>query len=299
MIRPGSPVPGTGHRSQEGQPRPGEDARQPTAAERVRTLLDGNASATLVIPGAEPEEPGTGAADFRVVAPSGDVFVLVPAGARAAVIAARALDDEVTAVMEITDVAPVAVPHRIRGRGWVAGWLTTAAGGERTAALGLLAERYPGGAPWRDGLPDLAPDPNWALLRLEVGEAYTDDLWGADHVEPDELAEAAADPLARHEAELLQHLAAAHQPQLRSLSSLLGERGAGCAVPPAPGGGSPEQGGAGWHAVTPLSLDRFGLRVRFRAGPACFDARFEFPEPVGDIAQLRRAMRQLFEAAGA
>ncbi len=296
MIRPGSPAPGTGHRDHEGPPRPEEEPTQPSAAERVRTLLASNASATLTIPGADQEEPGAWTLDFRVVAPSGDVYLLAVSGSPAARVAAHALDDDLTAVIELTDVAPVAVPHRIRGRGWVAGWLTTARGAERAMAIGLLAERYPA----LEALPGLRPgagtgedaDP---VLRLEVGEAFTDDLWGACHVEPEEFAEAVPDPLARHEAELLQHLAAAHEAQLRSLCTLLGQGPADCGMAwPAAGGRD-----VPWESVTPLGLDRFGLRVRFRAGAACFDARFEFPEPVRDLTQLRRAMRRLFEAAGA
>jgi hypothetical protein len=209
------------------------------------------------------------------VSTSGDVYLLLPAGSLAARAAVHARGDELTAVMEITDVAPVAVPHRIRGRGWVAGWLTAPVGPERAVALRLLAQRHPTGP---------VPGPHWTPLRLEVGEAYADDLWGAGHVEPGEFAAATADPLARHEAELLQHLAASHEAQLRSLCALVGA---------GPGPEAP----AAWRRVVPLGLDRFGLRVRFCAEGMCRDARFEFTEPVEDIARLRRAMRLLFEAA--
>ncbi|WP_420822029.1 DUF2470 domain-containing protein [Streptomyces avicenniae] len=208
------------------------------------------------------------------------MFLLVPADSPVARAAAHAQDDDVTAVMEITDVAPVSVPHRIRGRAWVAGWLTAVRDqDEHCAASRLLAERHPAGP---------APGADWALLRLEVGEAFADDLWGEAHVEPEEFAAAAADPLARHEAELLQHLAAAHTEQLRSLCALLedeGENDEGEATCPA------------WDSITPLSLDRFGLRVRLRSDASVWDARFDFPEPVGDITGLRRAMHHLFEAA--
>ncbi|MGP3969116.1 DUF2470 domain-containing protein [Streptomyces sp. 6N223] len=282
MIRPGSPVRQESQPRPEGPEDPADDAREPTAAERVRTLVESNASATLTIPGAGPgtgpgpqdqQESCHGVPESRAVAPSGDVYLLLPADAPAARAAAHARGDELTAVMEITDVAPVAVPHRIRGRAWVAGWLTALAGTERAAALRLLARRHPTGP---------VPGPHWTPLRLEVGEAYADDLWGADHVEPGDFAAAAADPLARHEAELLQHLAAAHEAQLRSLCALVGDGEDGCEA---------------WQRVVPLGLDRFGLRVRFCAEGLCRDARFEFPEPVADIAGLRRAMRLLFEGA--
>jgi hypothetical protein len=243
------------------------------AAERVRTLVESNASAVLAIPGTPGGEPGPSVPESRAVGRAGEVLMLVPAESPAGRAAAWAQDDELTAVMEITDVAPVAVPNRIRGRAWVAGWLTAVPAADRAAAGRLLAERHPAGP---------VPGPAWTLLRLEVGEGHTDDLWGTGHVEPEEFAAARPDPLARHEAELLQHLAAAHGDQLRSLCGLLGERGARCAA---------------GQEVVPLALDRFGLRVRFRADGTCFDARFDFPEPVADVTGLRRAMRHLFEAA--
>ncbi|KPC83626.1 hypothetical protein ADK82_07585 [Streptomyces sp. NRRL S-4] len=196
--------------------------------------------------------------DSRSMGPEGDVFLEFPADSPVVRAATRAQGDELTAVLEITDVAPVSVPHRIRGRARIAGWLTAVPG---------LAE------------------PGRMMLRLETGEASVDDLWGFEEVEPDAFRDAPADPLVAHEAELLQHLHAAHGEQMATLSALLGDRArCGCAE----------------HRLdaVPVALDRFGLRVRFVTdGSACFDARFEFPDPVRDIGELRRAMHTLFEAA--
>ncbi|MEU5209423.1 DUF2470 domain-containing protein [Streptomyces sp. NPDC020742] len=247
--------------------------------------------ASLSVPGVEdPDETGLSAPVCRTVTPEGDVLVLVPGDSAAARAAAHAQDDDLTAVMEITDVAPVSMPHRIRGRAWVAGWLTPVRNDQRTRAAVLLAERHPvgellgiGEALQPDPTPGTFGRPAWMVLRLEVGEGAVDDLWGAESIEPDDFAAAAPDPLAAHEAELLQHLHAAHRDQVRGLCSLLGERSGFC--------------GLGDRAV-PVSLDRFGLRVRFiDAEQHCFDARFDFPDPVRDVAELRRAMHQLFEAA--
>jgi Protein of unknown function (DUF2470) len=145
----------------------------------------------------------------------------------------------------------------------------------------LLADRHPVGELL--GLREAQADarPAWILLRLEVGEVMVDDLWGAEHVEPEDFAAVEADPLAEHEAELLQHLAAAHDDQLRGLCTLLGE-GRACAARQAP---------------VPVALDRFGIRMRFTDGQGAFDARFEFPTPVAGYEGLRRAMHGLFEAA--
>ncbi|MBT2481259.1 DUF2470 domain-containing protein [Streptomyces sp. ISL-94] len=211
----------------------------------------------------------------RTVTPDGDVILLVSGESAAARAAAYAQDDDLTAVIEITDVAPVSVPHRIRGRAWLAGWLTPVRGADRAACAALLAERRPVGE-----LPRPA-DARWRLLRLEVGEISVDDLWGAEHVDPEDLAAAEPDPMVAHETELLQHLHAAHGDRIGELCGLLGPREAD-----------------GLTAV-PLALDRLGLRIRFSGDPAgSFDARFDFPEPVADICGLRRAMHTLFAAAG-
>lgn len=212
----------------------------------------------------------------RTVTPDGDVILLVSAESAAARAAAHAQDDDLTAVIEITDVAPVSVPHRIRGRAWLAGWLTTVRGTDRAACAALLAERQPVGE-----LLGMAGRPAYVLLRLEVGEISVDDLWGAEHVDPEDLAAAQPDPMAGHEAELLQHLASSHSDRVGELCGLLGARE------------------ADGMTATPLALDRLGLRVRFSGGATgSFDARFDFPEPVTDICGLRRAMRTLFTAAG-
>ncbi|MEC4015567.1 DUF2470 domain-containing protein [Streptomyces sp. H27-D2] len=314
MFRPGIPLPSTGRSAESAapdagasQPRPEEDAQQPTAAERVRTLVESNGTASLTIPGIEePDEPGAGSPAARTVMPDGDVLLLVPGDSLTARAAVNARDDELTAVMEITDVAPVSVPHRIRGHAWVAGWLTPVPDAERAACAMLLAERQPvGGLLDASGGPGIGGPgiggpgiggpgdesvlggrgrPPWILLRLEVGEAWVDDLWGASSVEPDEFVAAACDPLVAHEAELLQHLHSAHAEQVNSLCALLGERAGGSC-------GVREQ-------AVPVALDRFGLRIRFTDGDQrSFDARFDFPEPVRDVAELRRAMHSLFEAA--
>ncbi|MCQ4044208.1 DUF2470 domain-containing protein [Streptantibioticus rubrisoli] len=224
----------------------------PTAAERLRTLVEGNSSALLVIPGLDGADPLDMVPSERTVTEEGDVVLCLPPNSPAVRAATHAEADELSAVLEITDVAPVAVAHRVRARAWVAGWLT----------------------PLRDGRP--------ARLRLEVGEAAVEDLWGADPVEPDEFAAALPDPFAAQEAELLQHLAAAHGGQLDWLCALVSGRDGRCAAP----------GGA-----VPVALDRFGLRVRFGGDGHVFDARFDFPTPVADHGELRRTMHALFDSA--
>jgi len=212
----------------------------------------------LLVPGLSVIHPDQLMPDSRSIGPEGDLFLGLPADSPVVRAATRAQGDELTAVLEITDVAPVSVPHRIRGRARISGWLTA--------------------------VPGLA-QPGRVMLRLETGEASVDDLWGFEEVEPEAFRDAVADPLVTHEAELLQHLHSAHGEQMATLSALLGDRArCGCAE----------------HRLgaVPVALDRFGLRVRFVDGrDACFDARFEFPEPVRDIGELHHAMHTLFAAA--
>ncbi|MFE3517412.1 DUF2470 domain-containing protein [Streptomyces sp. NPDC059166] len=230
----------------------------PSAAERTRTLVQSTCSAVLLVPGLSVVHPDQLMPLDRSVGPEGDLFLCFPVDSPVVRAATRAQGDELTAVLEITDVAPVSVPHRIRGRARMAGWLTA--------------------------VPGLA-QPGRMMVRLETGEASVDDLWGCEEVDPEDFRDAVADPLAAHEAEMLQHLYTVHAGRMATLSTLLGDRArCGCAD----------------HRLdaVPVALDRFGLRVRFVEGTrACFDARFDFPDPVRDMGELRRAMHTLFEAA--
>src|SRR5882757_4683337 len=194
MIRPGNPMPGV---PAHGQPRPEEEEapRQPSAAERARTLVEANPSVALQIPGLRPAPVEPLVPLRRSVGPAGDVFLLFPRESPAARAVRHAADGEAAAVLEVTDVAPVAVRHRIRGRAWLSGWLTPVPGGAFEAGT--------------------------ELLRLETGEISLDDLWGTAVVEPDEFAAAAADPLAEFETELLQHLAACHEAEVGRLCGLV------------------------------------------------------------------------------
>lgn len=245
-------------RSAHGQPRPSghEIARLPSAAERTRTLVQSTASAVLVVPGLPVDRPESMIPLERIVGTDGDLFLLFPADSPAVRAAMHAEADELTAVLEITDVAPVAVRGRLRGRARIAGWLT--------AARGL-------------------PAPTGRVrLRLEVGEASLDDLWGAGQVEPEDFAAAEADPLITHEAELLQHLAAAHAAQVAWLCAPAADA-SGCHGRP-PRRCRRRSTGSGCGCASP------GRRAPSTPGSS-------FPEPVRGHQGLHRAMHALFDAA--
>ncbi|MFI6984663.1 DUF2470 domain-containing protein [Embleya sp. NPDC050154] len=234
-------------------------SRRPRTAERARTLAAYAGSATLDVPGDRDEHVIPAA---RAVEPDGALLLLVPAETAAVVLTSR---EDVAAVLHLVDVAPVAVPHRVRAHCWIAGWLTVPTGADAERAAERLAE--------------LTPDPTASpragtVVRLEVGEVLVDDLWGTGHVEPDEYADAESDPLAGHEAELLQHLAAAHGNDLCRLASVAG----------AP---------ACDDRVVPVSLDRHGIRLRTGGPDRTCDVRFEFEAPVSGPLELGGALRRL------
>ncbi|MCF2529052.1 DUF2470 domain-containing protein [Yinghuangia soli] len=244
----------------------GRRSTHPDAASRSRTLAAYAASAVLELPGNIGEEQVVPAA--RVVEPDGSVLLLLPPEVGAAVLTSR---EDVAAVLHLVDVAPVAVPHRVRAHCWIAGWLSAPTGADLSRATGLLA------AATRDpALLTFDGSRSGAVVRLEPGEVLVDDLWGAEHIEPDEYADAAADPLAAHETELLQHLAASHGAELTRLCRLTG---------------AAEES----DRVAPVALDRFGLRLRCAGQERIRDVRFEFDGPVTDPAELGDALRSLFQ----
>lgn len=256
---------------------------KPTGASRARTLATGSSSALLVIPGLTVVDPLSMLPARRTVTAEADIVLRLPAGSPAVRAVRHAEADEVVAVLELTDVAPVAVADRVRSRARIAGWLTPVPDG---AEVGWLEERGPreehNPLEEHGALDERGPLAAHSLLRLEVGEVWLEDVWGTELVEPDDFAAAEPDPLAGHEAELLQHLAAAHGTELGWLCALVDRHRAASGVP---------------QEVVPLALDRFGLRIRFSDRDGSFDARFQFPSPVTEVSQLRQAVRALFEEA--
>lgn len=274
-----------------------EEAPGPEPAERVRTLLSANASTALQIPGVDLPGPACAPA-AHALTPDGDLLLLAPSHAPAARAArsassAAGAHGELAAMLELTDVSPVAVPNRIRGRAWLTGWLTEVPAARRHTRALEFAEQHPVeelldlDAPERPAEGGGTPQAHWRLLRLELAEASIDDLWGTGTVEPDELATAEPDPLAAQEADLLHHLSETHQGQVEELSALL---------PP-----TQRTRLRRWSPrARPIALDRFGLRVRYlsRRGGA-LDVRFDFPSPASGPQQLRAALHQLFQQARA
>ncbi|MEV7213696.1 DUF2470 domain-containing protein [Kitasatospora cineracea] len=241
-----------------------QPARRPSPAERARTLLEFASSTVLDVRGADlAARPGLPPQVACALRPDGSVAVLV--GRESALHRITALArGPLTAELDCVDVAPVAVPHRVRGRLAVQGLLTRSPGESATALF-----------PHRDGV----------LLRLAPDHLALDDLWGSECcLDPDAVTAAAPDPVAAEEAGLLQHLAAAHADQLLLLGT-----GALAGRPDGPPGRL--------HDVRPVALDRHGLRIRLLGDRGTLDARFDFHRPVTRPDDLPEAMHRLFAPA--
>ncbi|RFU39986.1 hypothetical protein DZF91_19405, partial [Actinomadura logoneensis] len=203
----------------------------PTAAERARTAAYGIAGAVLVAPGV-PYDP----VPAHVTDDNGAPLLFMPR--RSPTVAALTGLDDLPATLRISDVAPVPLADRVRGRAWLHGWVSEVPAEGRGAAADRLARLHP-----RPELLDLvADDPgdgDWTVLTMDLAEIEIVDAWGAADLDPDEYRAGHPDPFVAVEAGVLGHLDGAHRAELARL------------VP-----------GAEPGRVRPLALDRHGLWLR-------------------------------------
>lgn len=166
-------------------------ACEPTAAERVRSILAVAGSAGVIANRTHEDIMAGAAAEF------GEAFRLrVPGDSLTAAEAACAPPVGVPATLEWTDLAPVAVRDRVRAR------------------LRITAHLH-------------APEPcaaDTVRLRADVRQIALTTAGTTLLVEPAEVAKAQPDPIASAEARLLLHLAEDHQEHVEALANLLPPR---------------------------------------------------------------------------
>lgn len=234
----------------------------PSPAERARTTAYGIAPAVLTLLDGTRAEVLAHATDA-----CGGPLLMVRAGG----VIARTLESwpeaDMPVVLEITDLAPVPLSDRQRGRMWLTGWVGLIPQARRRAAALRVADVHP-----RSEL--LALGDEWHLLGMDIAEIDLCDGWGTAEVDPDRYAAAGPDPLVTEESALLRHLDAAHRPEL----SALYRDACGDAEP---------------AAVRALGLDRRGLWLRVITDRVR-DVRFDFAASVAGSAGLRQAYRELF-----
>ncbi|MFJ7077408.1 DUF2470 domain-containing protein [Streptomyces sp. NPDC098781] len=223
---------------------PAAPCPEPTPAERARSVLSAAGSLTVTTHGHRVELIG-----LHTVDAAARLLLQNPPDAFLAAELAVAPQGDLTALVEFTDVAPVAVRDRVRARLTLGGLLT---------ALGPKA---------------LVFHPTRAVLT----EADGTTLIGLD-----ELALAAPDPLATHEAEMLARLDAAHADTVAPLARLLPAR---------------RRLGAG--DVRPLRLDRHGMVLRLETPDSHHDVRLPFDAPAGHPGEAVRQIHVLLARATA
>lgn len=234
-------------------------------AERARTA-GSRESAALCVRGLDAGRPLA-----HATTSTGTTYVLVPTGGE--VEAALAGRDDLTAVLMVSDRAPVPLRDPVRAQLWLSGWLTPVHPAARRAAALAFAETRPVG-------PLLDVGDGATLLRLDVAEVVLREGDRCTEVGPQAFAAARPDPLAGVEARMLQHLDRDHPEVL----GLLGRR-----IPPAELGPR--------DVVRPLGLDRFGYRLRIERPAGRRDLRVPFPRPLTCPGQLQAATHRLLCAA--
>lgn len=217
---------------------------EPTPAERARSVLAAAGSLTVTTRGHRIELIG-----LHTVDAAARLLLHNPPDGHLAAELAMAPHGDLTTLVEFTDIAPVAVRERVRAR------LTL---GGRLSALGPKS---------------LVFHPARAVLTEDDGTTT---------VGLDELTLACPDPLARHEAEMLARLDAAHAHTVAPLARLLPAR---------------EQLGA--TGLRPLRLDRHGLVLRLETPDAHHDVRLPFAAAATHPGEAVRQIHTLLAEATA
>ncbi|TQN42960.1 uncharacterized protein DUF2470 [Blastococcus colisei] len=239
----------------------------PGPAERARTVAAGR-GATVCAAGVESSRvlahAVTEAEQFLIAVPAGgDVVRAVGAAPRS----------DLSALVMVSDHAPVPLRRPVRAQLWLSGWLTPVRPRDERAAVLAFADTRPDGV-----LLDVGR--SVALLRLDLAEVVLSAGGRALDVSPLDFLAARPDPLAAIEAEHLAHLDRDHPEFLRLLAELLP---AGSLAP--------------GDVVRPLGMDRFGFRLRIERPGGHQDIRVPFAGPLTCTGDLGAAVGRLARAA--
>ncbi|MFJ6984616.1 MULTISPECIES: DUF2470 domain-containing protein [unclassified Streptomyces] len=217
-------------------------ATEPAPAERMRSILTAAHSMTVVTDGRHHEV-------FRAdgASPLGHIHFHDPSEGFASHQDAR----RVPIRLEFTDIAPTPVRDRLRAR---------------VTLSGLVATGYSA---------DTADS-----TCVEFGQAVIGDATDRTYVTLEELQDAAVDPMAGCEGEMLNHLLDDHPELVTLLLRLVEPRAKHALV-----------------RAMPLSLDRYGLTLRLERADAHRDVRLPFPTPVTDLDQAGPQIHALLTAA--
>jgi hypothetical protein len=237
----------------------------PTAAERARTVAT-RAAAAVCVAGRDPSRPLA-----HATTRAGQVLVLVPADGEVAAALDAAPARDVSALLMVSDRAPVPLRDPVRATLWLSGWLTPVPEADRRAAAVAFAEVRP-----EEALLDVGGAAS--LLRLDLAEVVLREGPGCAEISPAGYAGARPDPLVDVEERMLRHLDDDHPEVLALLGSAVAR--------------TRLRAGAG-ETVRPLGIDRFGYRLRIEGGGGSRDVRVPFARPLTCPGQVNAATSQL------
>ena len=233
----------------------------PSDAERARSVAARGGTASLVGTGAPASTPLV----HQVRADGSAALLLDDADPVLELLEARG--GELSAMLELTDRAPVELREPVRALLWVTGRirLPEAAAARRIAVQ--VADVQPH--------PDLLRLGHGAtLVRLDPGFAVISDAEGTAALTPVELAAARPDPFCHYERPWLAHLEQAHPEVFGALVRYL----------PAPLRDRREA------RVRPLAVDRCGLRLRVETAEGDHDVRLAWRDGAHTVPELRTQM---------
>lgn len=237
----------------------------PPPAERARTLTTRGETAAVLAAGTSDRSEPT----VHHVYQDGSTVVLLPDNHPLLAMLELAPRGEVSAMIELTDTAPVALRRPVRGLLWITGWLRALDPQQaRQAAVEVVAHRYD------ERLLDLGYGSR--LLCLHPVFAVLSDAEGTAWLTPADLAAAEPDPLRHLEQDWLRHLDQTHPDMLHALAKHV------FAVPH-----------GGQAHVRPLGVDRLGLRLRIEDGEGTHDVRLAFQRPATTPVQLATELHRL------
>ncbi|MFJ8076660.1 DUF2470 domain-containing protein [Streptomyces sp. NPDC096176] len=220
---------------------PPTEPTQPTAAEQVRSVVARAVSLSLTTQGQAYDLIG-----MHSVSRRGRITLHPQVDSPLASQMEHAPRGSLAALLEFTDITPTATRARVRARVRVSGWLTPDRRGDATT------------------------------LRLDTARVTLSTPAETVEVGLDEMTSASPDPLAIEEAEMLTHLADAHEDMLAGLVALAGPR-----VP------------QGFTRAVPLALDRHGITLRCEYPIGHCDLRLLFAAPARNAAEAGEQISRL------
>lgn len=230
----------------------------PPLAERARTLAARSRTATVVAEGTTDRPMPI----LYQVHQDHTTVLLLAMDRKLPTLAEVAPGGGMSAMLEFTDIAPVALREPVRGLLWITGWLR--------ALPPHQARRV--SARWAEQRPDsrlLDVGHTASLLWLDPVFAMFSDGEGRGWLHPAALAGAEPDPICSLEGAWLRHLERYPSDVLRDVVQRLP-------------GARPRCGGQ----VRPLGIDRLGLRLRIEDADRAHDIRLAFDRPATTPVRL-------------